>query len=197
VEARERARRRRHFLFPVVVVLIAAACFITIGIFHYTSSPTRTLTCPNARVKLLDVTSVPGGLGHTGVVVRASVTSPSACTMSGYPIVGLELTSHSTAMASNVRNAYLGGFENANAPLPQISITSGSHVVSFTIQWGGFADGTCPQIKAFQITLPDSRGVLTARSTYEAPFGLTTGIGIYCENLQVTPLVTGSSGSGS
>lgn len=188
-----------HGLFRILVLLIAAACFTTIGIVHYTSSPTRALTCPTARVKLLGVTAISGGMGHGGVVVRASVTSSSACTMSGYPIVGVELTSHSTAMASHVRNAYLGGFENANAPLPQISITSRSHVVSFTVQWATGNGPICPQMKAFQITLPGSRGLLTARSVYEVPFGLIRGrgLGIYCGNLQVTPLIKGSSGNGS
>jgi hypothetical protein len=207
VEAREPARRRRHFLIQVVVVLIPitlTACTIHnpqgASISPSTSSsPTKALTCPSARVKLLGVSAIFGGLGHGGVVVRASVTSPSTCTMSGYPIIGVELTSHPTATAGHVRQAYLGGFENASAPLPQILITSRPIVVSFTIQWATGNGPTCPQIKAFQITLPGSRGVLTARSVYEAPIGLIQGrgLGIYCGNLQVTPLVKGSSGNGS
>lgn len=194
------ARRRRHFLFPIVVVLIPitlTACAVQYPQAVTASpSPTMALICQSAHAKLLDVTAIPGGMGHAGVVVRASVTSPSACTMSGYSIVGLELSNHSTAMAGNVRMGYLGGFENANVPLPQISVTSGSQIVSFTIQWSGFSDGNCPAIKALQITLPGSRGLLTARSVHEAPFGLIPGFGIYCENLQVTPVVKGSSGSG-
>jgi hypothetical protein len=197
VEAREPARRRRHFRIRVVAVLIAAACLITIGIVHYTSSSARALTCPSARVKLLDVTEIPGGSGHSGVVVRASVTSPSACTMSGYPILGLKLSKHPPVVAGHMRMAYLGGFENANAPLPRISVTPHSRVVSFTIQWNGFADGDCWNMKVFQIRLPGSRPLLTARSSYEVTFGLVPRLGYYCKDLIVTPLVHGSRGSES
>jgi hypothetical protein len=147
-------------------------------------------------VKLLGVTAIPGGLGHAGLLVRASVSSSSACTMSGYPIVGEELTSHSTVMASDMRLGYLGGFANASAPIPQLSITSRSRVVSFTIQSAG-CNGPRPSTNAIQITLPGSRETLTARSFYESGVGVIRGFGIYCGHLFVTPLVKGSSGSGS
>ncbi len=195
---RDNGSHRRGFPFRVVAVVVAVACLFVIGIVRFTLS--RSLTCPSARVELLRVTAIPGGMGHSGVVVRALVTSPSPCMMSGYPVVGLELTNHSTAVASYVRMAYLGGFESANGPLPRISITSHAQVVSFTIQSTSFGDPpTCPEIKDFQVTLPGSRGLLTARSMYEAPMGLIQGrgLGFYCGNLQVTPLVKGSSGSGS
>lgn len=194
VEAREPARRRRRFLFWVAAP-IAAASFVTIGIIYYASSSARVLACPSARVKLLDVTGIPGGMGHSGVVVRASVTSPSVCTMSGYPILGLTLSKHPPVVADHMRMAYLGGFENANAPLPRISVTPQSRVVSFTVQWNGFADGDCWNMKAFQIRLPGSRPVLAARSSYEVNFGLVPRLGYYCKDLIVTPLVHGSSGS--
>ncbi len=207
-EARERARRRRHLRFRMVAVLFAVACLIVIGIVHYTSSPTRTsggysetsakaLTCPSAREKLLGVTGMPGGSGHGGLLVRASVSSSVACTMGGYPIVGAQLTSHATAMASDVRNAYLaGGILNLNTPLPRLSITSHPRVVSFTIQMeeGGGIPSSCPWINAIQIALPGSRETLTARSMYQANVGVSRGMGTDCGHLQVTPLVNGSSG---
>lgn len=200
MEAREPALRRRHFLFSVFVVLIPitlTACAVQYpqGV-SASPSPTMAPICQSARVKLLDVTGISGGMGHGGDVVRASVTSPFMCMMSGYSIVGLELSNHSTATASNVRQGYLGGFENATAPLPQISVTSDSQIVSFTIQWAIGNGPICPAMKAFQITLPGSRDLLTAQSVYNPPFGLTQGLGIYCGNLQVTPLIKGSSGSG-
>jgi hypothetical protein len=203
-EARERARHRHRRRFGIAVVLLAAACLIVIAVVHYTSSPTSSgrrdasataLTCPSARVKLLGVSAISGGLGHAGLIVRASVSSSSACTMSGYPIVGEELTSHSTVMASDVRLGYLGGWATS-APLPRLSITSRSRVVSFTIQSAG-CNGPRPSTSAIQITLPGSREILTARSLYEAGVGVIRGFGIYCGHLFVTPLVNGSSGSGS
>jgi hypothetical protein len=204
-EAREKTRRRR-LRWTTLFTLLIAACLIAIGIVHYTSSPTRTsgghsntsakaLTCPSARVKLLGVSAISGGLGHAGLIVQASVSSSSACTMSGYPIVGEELTSHSTVMASDVRLGYLGGWATS-APLPRLSITSRSRVVSFTIQSAG-CNGPRPSTSAIQITLPGSRETLTARSFYEAGIGVIRGFGIYCGHLFVTPLVKGSSGSGS
>jgi hypothetical protein len=208
-EARESARRRRHLRFRIAITLLAAACLIAIGIVHYTSSPRKTsngptgtsakaLTCPNARVKLLGVTAMEGGSGHAGLLVRDSVSSSVACTMSGYPIVGAELASHSTAMASDVRNAYLaGGILNLNTPLPRLSITSRPRVVSFTIQMEEYGNPpACPSINSIQITLPGSRETLTARSMYQAPGGVSR-MGADCGHLQVTPLVKGSSGNGS
>ena len=203
-EAREKARRRR-LRWTSLFTLLAAACLIAVGIVHYTSSPRRTssgrpdasakaLTCPSARVKLLRVLAIPGGLGHAGLLVRASVTSSSACTMSGYPIVGEELTSHSTVMASEMRLGYLGGWATG-APLPRLSITSRSRVVSFTIQSAG-CNGPRPSTNAIQITLPGSPETLTARSFYEGGVGVIRGFGIYCGHLFVTPLVKGSSGNG-
>src|ERR1035441_194185 len=161
-EARERTRRRR-LRWTSLFTLLIAACLIGIGIVHYTSSPTRTsngrpdasaaTTCPSARVKLLGVTGMPGGSGHGGLLVRASASSSAACVMSGYPIVGPQLTSHSTAMASDVRNAYLGGGMTTNAPLPRLSVTSRPRVVSFTVDMngGGGIPSTCPQIKSIKL----------------------------------------------
>ncbi len=203
VEARERARRRRHLRFRMAVVFVAVACLIVIGVVHYTSSPTssgnrsasaKALTCPNARVKLLGVTALAGAAVYGGLVVRASVMSPVECTMSGYPIVGAELTSHSTAMASDVRETYLGGGMTTTAPLPRLSITSRPRVASFTIQFVTGNGHTCPWVNAMQITLPGSREVLTTRPIFNAG-GLALPMKfIYCGGLQVTPLVKGSSG---
>lgn len=205
-EARQRARRRRHLRFRIAIVLFAAACLIAAGIVHYASSPTRTrsgrpdasaktLTCPSARVKLLGVTALAGAAVYGGLIVRASVTSSPACTMSGYPIVGAVLTSHSTTMASDVRETYLGGGMTTTAPLPRLSMTSRPRVVSFTIQWVGGNGPTCPRVNSIHITLPGSREILTPRTMYEANVGVIglSGI-IYCGHLNATPLVKGSSG---
>ncbi len=208
-EARERARRRRHLRFRTAIAVFAVACLVVIGIVRHALTTTsagqpdasaKALTCPSASVKLLGVSAIPGGLGHSGVLVRASVTSSLTCTMSGYPIIGAQLTSHSTAMARDVRNGYMpGGLLNANTPIPRLPITSRPRVVSFTIQMegGGGIPSTCPSINAIQITLPGSRKTLTARSMSEGHIGNIQGFGTYCSGLQVTPLVKGSSGKGS
>jgi hypothetical protein len=187
-EARVLSRRRRRRGL-VVITLLAVACLLAIGIVHY--------TCPSARVKLLGVTGLNGAAVDAGVLVRASVSSPVACTMSGYPIIGAELTSQPTAMASDVRNAYLGGGMTTSAPLPRLSITSDPRVVSFTIQFVTGNGPTCPRVNAIKVTLPGSREVLTTRTIFNAG-GLALPMKfIYCGHLQVTPLVKGSSGKGS
>jgi hypothetical protein len=56
-------------------------------------------------------------------------------------------------------------------------------------------DGPRPSANAILITLPGSRGTLTARSIYEPGIGVIRGFGIYCGHLFVTPLVKGSSES--
>jgi hypothetical protein len=202
-EARTASRRRRLGWFAVFVV-IAIAASLVVGLIVGISKPaaqlgspnssSRVLTCPSALVKLLGVSAISGGLGHAGLLVRASVTSSTACTMSGYPIIGVELTDRPTAMASDMRLGYLGGFANESAPLPRLSITSHSRAVSFTIQMAGC--NARPPANAIRITLPGSRETLTARSMYEPRIGLIRGFGVYCGHLFVTPLVKGSSGNG-
>jgi hypothetical protein len=206
-EARERARRRRHLRFKMALVFVAAAFLVVAGIVGYSLSSSKTgidhsdtsaraPSCLHARVKLLGVTAIPGAAVDAGLLARASVSSPLACSISGYPIVGAELTSGSTAMASNSRNGYLpGGIETLKGPLPRISITSRPRVVSFTLEWISGDGPRCPQIKAIQFTLPGSKATLASRSMYEPGVGVVRGMGIDCGFLQVRPLVNGSSGN--
>ena len=203
-EAREKTRRRR-LRWTSLFALLIAACLIAIGIVHYTSSPTRTssgrsgtsakaLTCPSARVKLLGLTGLPGAAVSAGVLVRASVSSLATCTMGGFPIVDAQLTSHSTAMAGDQRLGIFGGMSKPTSPLPRLSITSNPRVVSFTIEFGTGNGPTCPRINSINITLPGSRETLTTRPIFNAG-GLALPMKfIYCGDLQVTPLVKGSSG---
>jgi len=206
-EARVVSRRRRRRRGLIVIILLALACLIVVGVDRFSSAKATSsgndasaasaaLTCPSAHVKLLGVTAISGGLGHAGVVVRASVSSSATCAMSGYPTIGAGLSSQSTAMASDMRLGYLGGWATG-APIPRLSITSRPRVVSFTVQWTDGNGPTCPSVNAIQVTLPGSREVLTARSMYEGGIGNTSFMGIYCSHLSVTPLVKGSSGSGS
>ena len=203
-EAREKTRRRR-LRWTSLFALLIAACLIAIGIVHYTSSPTRTssgrsgtsakaLTCPSARVKLLGLTGLPGAAVSAGVLVRASVSSLATCTMGGFPIVDAQLTSHSTAMAGDQRLGIFGGMSKPTSPLPRLSITSNPRVVSFTIEFVTGNGPTCPRINSINITLPGSRETLTTRPIFNAG-GLALPMKfIYCGDLQVTPLVKGSSG---
>jgi len=206
-EARERARRRR-LRWTTAFTLLIAACLTAIGIVHYTSSPRKLSnsrsdtsatvpTCPSARVRLLGVTTLPGAAVSAGMLVRAAVSSSATCTMGGFPIVGAQLTSHSTAMASDQRLGIFEGMSKPTAPLPRLSITSRSQVVSFTIDFVTGNGPVCPRIDSIKISLPGSREVLRTRPIFNAG-GLAQPMRfIYCSGLQVTPLVKGASGSGS
>lgn len=206
-EARSLTRGRRRRLGLFVISLVAAVCLIAFGVVRISSvasssshndvSALAGVTCPGARVKLLDVTGLPGAAVSAGMLVRASVSSSKACEMSGYPHIGALLTSHSTSIASDARFGIFGGLTKANAPLPRLSITSHPRVVSFTIQFDGGDGHACPRINEVRMTLPGSREVMTARTTYQVNIGTTNDMGIYCGYLRVTPLVQGSSGSTS
>lgn len=203
-EAREKARRRRT-RWTSLLILLAAACVVALGAVHYTSSPTRmsrglentsakTLTCASARVKILGETGMNGAAVDAGFIVRASVTSSPACLMSGYPIIDAQLTSHATATARDVRETYLGGGMITTTRLPRLSITSRPRDVSFTIQMVTGNGPTCSRINSINVTLPGSRETLTTRPIFNAG-GLALPMKfIYCGDLQVTPLVKGSSG---
>src|ERR1039458_9909183 len=87
-EARTASRRRRLGWFAVFVVIAIAASLVValiVGIskpaaqLGSPNSSSRVLTCPSALVKLLGVSAISGGLGHAGLLVRASVTSSTAC----------------------------------------------------------------------------------------------------------------------
>jgi hypothetical protein len=114
--------------------------------------------------------------------------------MGGFPIVDAQLTSHSTAMAGDQRLGIFGGMSKPTSPLPRLSITSNPRVVSFTIEFVTGNGPTCPRINSINITLPGSRETLTTRPIFNAG-GLALPMKfIYCGDLQVTPLVKGSSG---
>ena len=203
-EAREKARRRRK-RWTSLLILLVAACVVALGAVHYTFLPTRmssglentsakTLTCPSARVKILGETGMNGAAVDAGFIVRASVTSSPACLMSGYPIIGAQLTSHATVTARDVRETYLGGGMITTTRLPRLSITSRPRDVSFTIQMATGNGPTCPRINSINVTLPGSRETLTTRPIFNAG-GLALPMKfIYCGDLEVTPLVKGSSG---
>jgi hypothetical protein len=185
-------KRRRGVL---VIAIISVVILIVIVVVRHPAPTSSAPTCPSARVKLLTVTSIPGGLGHAGVVVRSSVSSRERCTISGYATVDVGLSSHSSATAIDVRDAYLGGVATkVNASLPRLTVTSRPRVASFTIQWADGNGPTCPTVVAIRYSLPDLKGVQTARSMNDG-LGTTRFMGIYCHYLSVTPLVWGSTGS--
>jgi hypothetical protein len=185
-------RRRRGIL---LMVIITALLLIVVAAIHHTAPTSSAPMCPSAQVKLLTVTSIPGGLGHAGVVVRSSVSSRERCTLSGYPVVDIGLSSQSTAKALDMRDAYLGGVATrTSASFPRLIITSRPRLASFTIQWADGNGPTCPTVVAINYSLPGLKGVQTARSMYDG-IGSTRFMGIYCHYLSVTPLVEGSTGS--
>jgi hypothetical protein len=201
-----RRRRRRGLL---VSPLVAVTCLTVVGVIRLaptaaasgttdrSSSAMAATTCSSARVRLLGVTSIPGAAVTAGVLVRASISSSVACSMSGYPTLLAQLSNRSTAVAGDQRSGIFGGLppsSKANSTLPRISITSHSRVVSFTMAFFSGNGPTCPRINAVRLTLPGSRRTLSARTMREGGVVGRLPLGSFCGNLDVTPLVNGSSG---
>jgi hypothetical protein len=208
-EARVLSRRRRRRRGLLVITLAAVACLIVVGVDRFSSATgssghndaaAAAVTCPNARVKLLGVTSIPGAAVTAGILVRASVSSSVSCAMGGYPTVDARLTSLSTAVAHDERTGIFGGLpysSKANAAFPRILVTSHPRVVSFTVAFSSGNGPTCPRINSVQMTLPGPRLNVAARTMREGGMSGSQPLGIYCSHLGVTPLVKGSSGKGS
>ncbi len=208
-EARRRTRRRRGISALAIFAVAAGTLLVTSGGRGHgspsatspASASSRGATpaappCQAPRIHLLSVISEAGGLGHAGVLVRLAVSSSSTCSISGYPTVQGILNGHSTAIASNVRDAYLpGGIHSRSAPLPKIAVTSHPRAVSFTLQWADIGGGaTCPLLDSIAVTLPGSRHAVTATSMREGGVGVVPNLGSDCGHLAATPLVKGGTG---
>jgi hypothetical protein len=207
-EARVLAWRRRRRRGLLAIALVAAAFLIAVGVDrmssktalsgHNDASENTGLTCPDARVKLLGVTSIPGAAVSAGILIHASISSSVACTMSGYPTIDARLSNLSTAMASDHRTGIFGGLpysSKSNGAIPRILVTSHSRVVSFTVAFFSGNGPPCPRINSVQITLPGSRVNITARTMREGGMVGSQPLGSYCGYLSVTPLVSGSTGT--
>jgi hypothetical protein len=202
-----RSRRRRRGL--LVITLVAAACLIVVGVDRFApatassghndaSGSAVAITCPNALVKLLGVTSIPGAAVTAGILVRASVSTSVACAMSGYPTVQARLTNLSTAVAGDERTGIFGGLPvspKSNSAFPRIPITSHPRVVSFTVEFISGNGPSCPRIDSVQLSLPGSPLNISTRTMREGGRVGSQPLGIYCGYLYVTPLVKGSSGT--
>jgi hypothetical protein len=207
-EARAVSQHRRRRRGLLVITLVVVVCLIVVGVIRFSSSATSSGhndtsataavgTCPNARVKLLGVTSIPGAAVTAGLLVRATVSSSVACAMRGYPTVQAQLSNLSIAVAGDQRSGIFGGLplsSRANSTPPRIPVTTDSRVVSFTVSFFTGNGPPCPRINSVRLTLPGSRLTLSARTMREGGMVGSQSLGTYCGHLDVTPLVKGSSG---
>jgi hypothetical protein len=208
-EARLLSQHRHRRRGLLVITLVAVTGLIVVGavrFFSATSTAGRSdrsastlaaSTCSNARVRLLGVTSIPGAAVSAGILVRASVSSSVACSIGGYPTLQAQLSSRSTVVSGDQRSGIFGGLplsSKSNSTLPRIPITSRSREVSFTIAYFSGNGPPCPRINSVQMTLPGSQLSMTARSMRAGGMVGPQILGSYCGNLDVTPLVNGSSG---
>ncbi len=197
LRARSRVRARVALTFLVVAGLCVVGVVVVTSVARRSGAGSRgasPLACPFARATPAVLVTIPAGLGHGGFVLRTAVSSPTPCTMSGYPALAVDLSNHVTVRARDMRLGYLGGY-SGRGRLARLAITPRARIVSFTIQEAA-CDGPRPTQTVVRITLPGSPVTLVARSFDEAPFGTIRGFGMFCGDLRVTPLVAGASGSG-
>ncbi len=200
-EIRRRPRRRRRV--DVGVALVGVASLAVIGRGSPSTAAAHALladhvatppACARARVALLALTPMSGAAVYDGLVARAAVSSPTACTMSGYPTLRAELSDRAIVTAGRVRATYLGGGLVHAASPPRLTITPHARELSFTVQFVTGNGPPCPRMDAVEFALPGSRVVLAARTIYRAGRYAEPAPLIYCGHLVVTPLVPGSSG---
>ncbi len=199
-ESRRRVRRRRTGAGAAFVVVASVVVIGNLGRepaagtrSHRADSVRAPAACSRARVALLGVTPMSGAAVSDGLLVRAAVSSPTVCAVSGYPTLRAELSDHATARARDMRLGYLGGY-SGRGRLARLSITPRPRELSFTVQFVTGNGPTCPRLDAIEFALPGSRVLFVTRTIYRAGRYAEPAPLIDCGQLVVTPLVTGSSG---
>jgi hypothetical protein len=123
--------------------------------------------------------------GHAGVVLLFTNTSGSTCTLTGYPGAAVSYSNGSHSDAARVMEGYLGGAAGYSAP-PIVTLAAAA-TASAILMWTDVADpnATCQASNYTELltTTPNTQSTVTYQGGYS------------CENLQVTPVVPGSSGS--
>lgn len=174
-----------------------------------THSPLSTLSTTTALPKS-STTTTAGDAGapcHNGQIavsgaggLRARSSRPgvleslSTCVLSGYPgVAGLDAQGNQAVQAERTPNGYLGGLQSGTSTPPSVSLAPGqraSAIVEGTDNPVGSAT-SCPSYPTLLVTPPNL--TVSVRVT-------VTGLGTNppgfpgCSQIEVHPVVTGSSG---
>jgi hypothetical protein len=127
------------------------------------------------------------GAGHEDQVILFTNTSQTACTLSGYPgVAGLDAQGNQVVQAERTPSGYLGGLESGTTTPPIVSLPPGQ-AASATVEGTDVPVGSatsCPSYPALLVTPPNL--TLSVRVTPGLPG---------CSQIQIHPVVPGSSGS--
>ncbi len=143
--------------------------------------------CGNGQISV-SVRDGGAGLGHQSVVLLFTNRSDATCSLTGYPgVAALNSQGSQADQAQREPNGYLGGLENSTT-LPLVVLTSGqtaSALVEATDV--GVSGQACPSYPALIVTPPG--------------FTVSTKVSVGgfpgCSNLEVHPVVPGTSGQKS
>jgi hypothetical protein len=138
----------------------------------------------------LAVSATPLGAaaGHIGFALLFRNTGSATCTLTGYPgVAGLNASGQQVTQAIRMVNAYMGGYQGPPPPRPVI-LQAGA-TASATVQGTDVPSGnqtTCPALAGMLVTPPNTA---TSVRISQAPPD--------CGGLIVTPVVPGTTGTGS
>jgi len=145
------------------------------------------------------------GLGHGGYQILVRNVGPTTCALTGYPRVRVPLEDRrdrsvqrslqrvmppgSFAEVSNTISSYAGGYDGPTTPsgrvaLPVVPLTPRTGVASFTLVWIEVSLKACPVSVKLDVGLPG-----------DPHFRMTTQLAFVCSSVNVTPFVTGDTGS--
>lgn len=123
-------------------------------------------------------------LGHEGDILVFTNTSSSTCTLTGYPGATVSYSNGGHWDAARVLSGYLGGAQGDSAP-PLVTLAPGA-AASSVLMWTDVGDpsAACHSSNYTELltTTPNTQSTVTYHGTFT------------CENLQVTPVVPGTTG---
>jgi hypothetical protein len=128
------------------------------------------------------------GSGHRGVVLVFTNTGARACRLVGYPgVAGLDAAGSQVAQARRTPSGYLGGLLSGGAP-PVVTLAAGQSASAMVeaLAFNAPDGSACTAFAGMLVTVPDD--TVTTR----LPWG-NDG----CGDLQVHPVVAGSTGRSS
>ncbi|HEV2635727.1 MAG TPA: DUF4232 domain-containing protein [Actinocrinis sp.] len=175
---------------------VSAAPTVTLGTGSATPVPGATANaenqpagppaCTGAQIRQ-STGPLGAAMGHQGEALVFTNTSGTTCTITGYPGATVSKPGGSHWDAARVLSSYLGGATGLTAP-PVVTLAPGA-AASALLMWTDVQDPSAPcrasGFTQLQTTTPNTQSTVT----YNAANGDYS-----CENMQVTPVVPGTTG---
>ena len=125
-------------------------------------------------------------MGHIGVIVVFTNTSPQTCKLMGYPgVAGLNAAGHQAVQAVRTLNGYMRVLPTGQGP-PVVTLTTGESASAF-VEGTDVPTGnqtSCPTYPKLLVTPPNTTQQVTIDTSMPG-----------CSPVQVHPVVPGTTGS--